>query len=105
MALIEGSITISGGATSIAVTGGFPTPPYTIAFDATWNTTHLASAKLTTGFTDTFGTAAPGGGGTLRYFIVGSPAGPVSTSLSVVNNALLLIRHQTITSLAQHLPH
>ena len=104
MALIEGSIAISGGATSIAVTGGFPTPPYTVAYDADWNTTHLASAKLTTGFTDTFGTAAPGGGGTLRYFIVGSLAGPVSTSLTVVNNALLLIGDQTITSLGQDVP-
>lgn len=99
MALTEGSIAVSGAATSVAVTGRFPTPPYSVFFDATWNTTHIASAKTTTGFTDTFGTNAPGGGGTLRYTVVGSLSGPVSTSLSIVNNALRLIGDQAIDAL------
>lgn len=66
-------IAVAGGAGAQAVVLPTPYPvaaPYVPLVVASWLTTHSITAISNTGFTDTFGLAAPGGGGTLYYATV-----------------------------------
>lgn len=67
------TVAVTGGAASVAVTlpAPHPDPLYSVSVVSDWKTTHAVSAKTTTGFTDSFGTAAPGGGGSLYVILVG----------------------------------
>src|SRR5262245_27042817 len=64
-------LAVAGGAGSKAVTldSPFPDTAYTPLAIPDWSTTVYVSAISTTGFTISFGTAAPGGGGTLRILV------------------------------------
>jgi len=66
------TVAVAGGAGSSAVTLPVPYPSsgYSPTMVASWATTHSITAISATGFTDTFGTAAPGGGGTLYVVTV-----------------------------------
>jgi hypothetical protein len=63
---------VVGGAVGLAVvlTTPFPDINYTPLCTPTWNTTCFVTAIAPTGFTISFGTAAPGGGGILYVLAV-----------------------------------
>lgn len=63
---------ITGGATTYALvlTAAFFDVLYTATAIPDWNTTIWISAQSRTGCTFSFGTAAPGGGGTLRIQVI-----------------------------------
>lgn len=67
------SVTVAAGAGSKAVTLPAPQPDalYRVSVATSWITAHSISAITTTGFTDTFSIAAPGGGGTLYVLLIG----------------------------------
>lgn len=64
--------TVAGAAGSKSVTFAAPYPDanYSVSAVPSWSTTVYVTAISATGFTVTFGTAAPGGGGTLYVLAV-----------------------------------
>jgi hypothetical protein len=61
---------VPAAATTLAVTfARAESASYGVLAVPSWGTTVSVGSKATTGFTFTFGTAAPGGGGTIDYLV------------------------------------
>ena len=104
MALTTGSQTLTVNTCVVTVTGAFPAPPYQAIVTAGWNANAYASAQCAGAFRVDLSVPVPAGGCTLYWTVVGGIGGAPATSLDIVNNALLLLGDQTITSLGQNVP-
>ena len=67
-----GTVTVSAGATYIDVPDADTDNNYTVLAEVSWNTTVWITNKASGGFRINFGTAAPSGGGTVRWVKVRS---------------------------------
>lgn len=73
---LQGTVAVAAGLTTLVVPVEIDRLPAEVMLTPSWGTTAFATAVGTTGFTANFGTAAPGGGGTLYYVIIQQEAGP-----------------------------
>lgn len=103
MALTIGSQLVGANTCVLTITGSFPAPPYQVIASADWGTRVDTSAHLAGSFRVVLETP-PGESCRLYWTIIGGIGGAPATSLDIVNNALLLVGDQTITSLGQNLP-
>lgn len=73
---LEGTVAVSAGLSTVDVAASIDRLPIQVFIEPDWLTTHRVTAKAVTGFTVDFGTAAPGGGGTIDYLVIQAEAGP-----------------------------
>ncbi len=73
---ISKSETVAPAATTLAIVVDLDRLPYQVFATPSWGTTVFVTAKTVTGFTINFGTAAPGGGGDLDWWVLQQEAGP-----------------------------
>lgn len=59
----------AAGSTTVNLNLTEPDAVYGVFVTPSWNTTTYITAKTTTTFTVTYGTAAPGGGGTIDWIV------------------------------------
>lgn len=73
---LQGTTAVGAGLATIGVLVDIDRMPAYIFVEPSWLTTHRVTAKATTGFTVDFGTVAPGGGGTIDWWVLVAEAGP-----------------------------
>lgn len=73
---LEGAQPVAAGLTTMVVATSIDRLPAYVMATPSWGTTVWVTGISTTGFTLNFGTAAPGGGGTVSWFVIQPEAGP-----------------------------
>jgi hypothetical protein len=71
-----GTTAVGAGLSTVAVATSIDRLPAYIFVEPSWLTTHRVISKATTGFTVDFGTAAPGGGGSVDWLVIVGEPGP-----------------------------